>query len=276
MQTFPAGKERDSMVSNFAQEVVQGDPEARSPGLPPSAMRGIAMSRSSSLPGSRRASTKLVRRSGSNLPLHCPQSQGTAPTIIGPLLSSLRGWFAFRLPTLPPVRHWFPQHDCLLRLGSERREFERSGDSRSFRIAQACRALPEPWWKLTVPIPRALRDPRRVGAWRGAAIQDAGGSRVAAVPRSGARGACRARSSVRIARSGSARRSGTRCWPNGAMSGCPVLGTRVDVGANVVILGPIQIGDDAVIGAGSVVVKDVPAGAVVAGNPARVIRSRSE
>jgi serine acetyltransferase len=39
-----------------------------------------------------------------------------------------------------------------------------------------------------------------------------------------------------------------------------------------VILGAITIGEKAVIGAGSVVVKDVPAGATVAGNPARILR----
>jgi acetyltransferase-like isoleucine patch superfamily enzyme len=48
----------------------------------------------------------------------------------------------------------------------------------------------------------------------------------------------------------------------------------VDVGANAVILGAITIGDGAVIGAGAVVLKDVPARAVVAGNPARVISQR--
>jgi putative colanic acid biosynthesis acetyltransferase WcaB len=48
----------------------------------------------------------------------------------------------------------------------------------------------------------------------------------------------------------------------------------VDVGANAVIIGAIRIGDGAVIGAGAVVVKDVPPGAVVAGNPAQVIGRR--
>jgi len=52
----------------------------------------------------------------------------------------------------------------------------------------------------------------------------------------------------------------------------PVIGNGVDIGSNVVILGNIKIGNGAVIGAGSVVVKDVPTGAVVAGNPARVLR----
>jgi putative colanic acid biosynthesis acetyltransferase WcaB len=53
---------------------------------------------------------------------------------------------------------------------------------------------------------------------------------------------------------------------------CPVLGDNVDVGCNVVILGAVKVGDGAVIGAGSVVLHDVPAGDVVAGNPARSIR----
>jgi len=52
----------------------------------------------------------------------------------------------------------------------------------------------------------------------------------------------------------------------------PVLGDRVYVGAGAVIVGEITIGRGAVIGANSVVLTDVPAGAVVAGVPARVIR----
>jgi len=55
--------------------------------------------------------------------------------------------------------------------------------------------------------------------------------------------------------------------------GCPTIGERVRIGAGAIVLGPIEIGDDAVIGAGAVVVKDVPAGAVVGGVPARVIEN---
>jgi len=51
----------------------------------------------------------------------------------------------------------------------------------------------------------------------------------------------------------------------------PVIGNRVDVGSNAVIIGGVYIGDDAVIGAGSVVIHDVPSRAVVAGNPARLL-----
>lgn len=60
---------------------------------------------------------------------------------------------------------------------------------------------------------------------------------------------------------------------DGSYSASPKIGNNVDIGANVVIIGAINVGDNAVIGAGSVVVKDVPEGAVVVGNPARVIRT---
>lgn len=58
--------------------------------------------------------------------------------------------------------------------------------------------------------------------------------------------------------------------PFGARA-APIIGDDVDIGAHVVVLGPITIGQGARIGAGSVVVKDVPPGATVVGNPARVI-----
>ncbi|HEX5177260.1 MAG TPA: DapH/DapD/GlmU-related protein [Chthoniobacteraceae bacterium] len=56
-----------------------------------------------------------------------------------------------------------------------------------------------------------------------------------------------------------------------ADSACPVLGNDVDVGAQAIILGAVRIGDGAVIGAGAVVVKDVPPGVTVVGNPARAL-----
>lgn len=62
--------------------------------------------------------------------------------------------------------------------------------------------------------------------------------------------------------------------PSGVESDdAPTLGDGVDVGCHVLILGPVRVGDAARIGAGSVVVRDVPPGAVVVGNPARVIGS---
>ncbi|WP_417197798.1 serine acetyltransferase [Bizionia sp.] len=56
----------------------------------------------------------------------------------------------------------------------------------------------------------------------------------------------------------------------------PIIGNDVSVGANVVIIGAITIGDQVTIGAGSVVVKDVPSHCVVAGNPAKIIRRLDE
>jgi serine O-acetyltransferase len=50
----------------------------------------------------------------------------------------------------------------------------------------------------------------------------------------------------------------------------PQLGDRVSVGAGAAILGSVTIGDDAIIGALSVVLEDVPAGALAVGIPAKV------
>lgn len=49
------------------------------------------------------------------------------------------------------------------------------------------------------------------------------------------------------------------------------IGRRTFIGANSIILPGVSIGEDCVIGAGSVVTKDVPAGTVAAGNPCRPI-----
>jgi UDP-2-acetamido-3-amino-2,3-dideoxy-glucuronate N-acetyltransferase len=45
------------------------------------------------------------------------------------------------------------------------------------------------------------------------------------------------------------------------------------IGSNATIICGVTIGENAIIGAGSVVVKDVPANTIVAGNPARILRS---
>ncbi|MBR0400740.1 MAG: sugar O-acetyltransferase [Mogibacterium sp.] len=51
------------------------------------------------------------------------------------------------------------------------------------------------------------------------------------------------------------------------------IGRRVWIGAGTVICPGVTIGDDTVIGAGSVVTRDIPSGVVAYGNPCRVIRS---
>jgi len=56
----------------------------------------------------------------------------------------------------------------------------------------------------------------------------------------------------------------------------PEIGDDVAVGANVVIIGKIRIGNNVTVGAGSVVVKDVPDNAIIAGNPARIIRLKGK
>ncbi len=52
----------------------------------------------------------------------------------------------------------------------------------------------------------------------------------------------------------------------------PTVGNNVVIGAHAVILGPVEIGDNSRIGAGSVVVKSVPPGATVVGVPGRVVK----
>lgn len=56
----------------------------------------------------------------------------------------------------------------------------------------------------------------------------------------------------------------------------PTIMKGAKIGANATILPGITIGQNALVGAGAVVVEDVPDGAVVAGNPARIIKHTSE
>lgn len=55
-----------------------------------------------------------------------------------------------------------------------------------------------------------------------------------------------------------------------------LIGDDVFIGAQSIILKGVTIGDRAVIGAGSVVTKDVPADSIAAGNPAGVVRRKTE
>jgi maltose O-acetyltransferase len=57
-------------------------------------------------------------------------------------------------------------------------------------------------------------------------------------------------------------------------SGAPItIGANVWLGGGAIVLPGVGIGDDTVVGAGAVVTRDLPAGVVAVGNPARVVRS---
>lgn len=62
--------------------------------------------------------------------------------------------------------------------------------------------------------------------------------------------------------------------PNCRSKGPTIIENDVWIGMNVIILSGVTIGNGSVIGAGSVVTKDVPPYAIVAGNPAKIIKYR--
>lgn len=77
---------------------------------------------------------------------------------------------------------------------------------------------------------------------------------------------------------------GENCWimqnvtigRKAGEDGVPRLGRNVAIGAGAVVLGNIEIGDNCVIGANSVVTKSFPANSVVAGVPAKLLRTLPE
>ena len=62
----------------------------------------------------------------------------------------------------------------------------------------------------------------------------------------------------------------SKVWPDSFPK--TIIKRGSSIGANATLLPGVVVGERAVVGAGAVVVKDVPDGAVVVGNPARVIR----
>jgi len=68
---------------------------------------------------------------------------------------------------------------------------------------------------------------------------------------------------------------GKKQLPDGGYSAPPRIGNNVDIGAQVCIIGDIEVGDNVIIGVGAVVVKSIPPNSVVVGNPARVIRQNT-
>ncbi len=55
-------------------------------------------------------------------------------------------------------------------------------------------------------------------------------------------------------------------------SACPIIGDNVDIGANAVVIGGINIGTNVKIGAGTVVTKNISADAVVVSSPIRIFK----
>ena len=68
----------------------------------------------------------------------------------------------------------------------------------------------------------------------------------------------------------------TRLYTGYGRIGRVIIGNRVFVGANSTILMNTNIGNDVIIGAGSLVTKDIPDGCVVAGVPAKIIGKTTE
>jgi putative colanic acid biosynthesis acetyltransferase WcaB len=138
-----------------------------------------------------------------------------------------------------------------------------------FRCAQCLRSLPSPWWLLGAPylvfyrivVEWLLGIELRFKTKVGPALRLYHGQGLVVHERTVIGANCTLRHGTTIGN-----KSATD-------SACPVLGDHVDVGAQAIILGPVQIGDGAIVAAGAVVVKDVPPRTTVAGNPARVIRT---
>jgi acetyltransferase-like isoleucine patch superfamily enzyme len=70
-------------------------------------------------------------------------------------------------------------------------------------------------------------------------------------------------------------REGILMDSQGCSSRAVLIGDDVWLGAHSIILPGVQIGTGAVVGAGSVVTKDIPANAIVTGSPATIRRYRS-
>lgn len=70
--------------------------------------------------------------------------------------------------------------------------------------------------------------------------------------------------------------SGEERYDEIGAKGYTCVGNDVFIAANAIVLAGVTIGDGAVVAAGSIVTKDVPPYAVVAGNPARIVKYRFE
>jgi len=70
--------------------------------------------------------------------------------------------------------------------------------------------------------------------------------------------------------------AGAHVAPGAVLLGASNVGERCLVGARSVVLPGVVVGDDVTVGAGSVVIDDLPGPTMVAGNPARPLRSAAE
>jgi bifunctional UDP-N-acetylglucosamine pyrophosphorylase/glucosamine-1-phosphate N-acetyltransferase len=65
------------------------------------------------------------------------------------------------------------------------------------------------------------------------------------------------------------------CNYDGVKKNATTIGKDVFIGSDTAIVAPVEIGDGAMTGAGSVVIRDVPAGTRVAGNPAKQLPDKT-
>jgi len=70
--------------------------------------------------------------------------------------------------------------------------------------------------------------------------------------------------------------NGVHVAPGCTVAGCVTIGDRSMIAAGATVLPYLKIGSDTVIGAGAVVTRDIAAGKVAYGNPAKVIRNNED
>lgn len=63
-------------------------------------------------------------------------------------------------------------------------------------------------------------------------------------------------------------------WNDTRKDNIPTIGDNVMIASNAVVIGEITIGNNAIVGAGAIITKSIPNGAVVVGNPQKIIRQQ--
>jgi len=81
----------------------------------------------------------------------------------------------------------------------------------------------------------------------------------------------------------SAEKIGRNCWINQQVTigfsndtDCPIIGDNVIIYAGAKVLGNVRVGDNSIVGANAVVIKDVPENCTVVGVPAYIVRRNGE